>query len=163
MQVFHTHFPGVLCHFGASLFILDAELVLVPLIPKPAPLACSTLLHNISMLHVSSSHSFSDPPFSPACLFILPLARSLCPASSNPGVLWFPRTLWFPQLVWGIEKAMANVCKNAHKIPSTGVSIICFTKCLTKLSPRPERRQNIIIAAEVVAFAVVTAASNCCL
>lgn len=98
MQVFHTHFPGALCHFGASLFILDAELLLVPLIPKPAPLACSTLLHNISMFHVSSPHSFSHPPFSSACLFVLPLTGSLCPASNNPEVLRFPRTLWFPQL-----------------------------------------------------------------
>lgn len=93
MQVFHTPFPGVPCHFGASLFILGAELLSVPLVPKPAPLACSALLHNISMLHVSSSHSFSHPPFSPACLFVLPLAGSLCPASSNPEVLWFPSTL----------------------------------------------------------------------
>lgn len=98
MQVFHTHFPGVLCHFGASLFILDAELLLVPLIPKPAPPARSTLLHNISMLHVSSAHSFSHLPFSPACLFVLALTRNLCPASSNPEVLLFPRTLWFPHL-----------------------------------------------------------------
>lgn len=116
MQVFHTHFPGVPCHFRASLFILDAELLLVPLIPKPAPLACSALLHNISMLHIYSPHSFSHPPFSPACLFVLCLPGSLCPAICNPEVPWFPRTLWFPHLAWRIEKAVANICNNAHWI-----------------------------------------------
>lgn len=90
--------------------------LLVPLLPEPAPVGrqhphCTTS----ACLSVSSLHSFFHPPFSPTYLFVLTLAESLRPVSSNPGALLFPRTFWFPHVEWGSEKALPNICENAHR------------------------------------------------
>lgn len=169
MLLFHTLFPVVLYHCRAFLLILDTALLLVPLAPAPAPLAHSTPLHNISMPPVSSCRSFFHPCFSSSYLFVLTLAQSLHPASSDPWMLFFPATFCSPCMVQRIEKAMANIWKKKKKrfwvtslkhfrilsisqrcytdkntllIPSTGVSINYSKKCLTKES---SGRQEVIL------------------
>lgn len=115
MLLFHTLFPVVLYHCRAFLLILDTALLLVPLAPAPAPLAHSTPLHNISMPPVSSCRSFFHPCFSSSYLFVLTLAQSLHPASSDPWMLFFPATFCSPCMVQRIEKAMANIWKKKKK------------------------------------------------
>lgn len=118
-----------------------------------------------------------------ACFMSLVLIHSHIHSSPQPASLSWPSpgTSALPAVIlrcccslglsgshiwaWGIEKAMANICKNAHWvlcgqsktlqrivlerccveestlwIPSAGVSFTCVTKCLTKLSPRQEDR-----------------------
>lgn len=115
MLLFHTLFPVVLYHCRAFLLILDTALLLVPLAPAPAPLAHSTPLHNISMPPVSSCRSFFHPCFSSSYLFVLTLAQSLHPDSSDPWMLFFPATFCSPCMVQRIEKAMANIWKKKKK------------------------------------------------